>query len=106
MKTDKDCRVADEVDKTMQAFDDDAPIASNPFLASRIRFLHSSRSRDKGRVLLIRLSLNQVLMIVVLLMNLITAAYWIDRHTEQKLQERLVSELKNDFQIDQSQNSY
>jgi hypothetical protein len=106
MKTEMKNGIADEVDKTLQAFDDDVVLAANPFLASRIKALRSDRLQPRTRIFSLKLGLNQALMVFILLMNLITVVYWFERNSKHDLQERLVAELKNDFQVDQSQNSY
>lgn len=99
-------RVADEAEKTLHAFDDDRPLQENPFLASRIQAAMSSRMLRRNEWLPMRVNLKYAVMGLILLINLITAVHYFESNSTTTLQERLVSDLEQDFQIDQPQNVF
>jgi cytochrome c-type biogenesis protein CcmH/NrfG len=99
-------KIREEVEKTLRAFDDERILEPNPFLYARIKAEQESRSRRSSNGIPARISLNFVVVMIVFLVNLFTALYYFEGKKEQDLQEKLVSELKEDLQIDQSQNLF
>jgi len=106
MSTEHERHITDEVDKTLQSFDNDVTLAENPFLASRIKAERTSRLLKRNEGFLLRINLKVVVMALILLMNLITVVHYVDWNSAQHLHEKLVSELEHDFQIEQSQNAF
>jgi hypothetical protein len=106
MRTAKQDQIADEVEKTLQSFDHDIVLEANPFLASRIKAERESRLHECRRGFALRIGLNQAIMLFVLLVNLITVAYWYGWNSKHALQEQVVSALTSDFQVDQSQDLF
>ena len=99
----KDNRILEEVEKTLQSFDSDITLEENPFLITRLtagkaHLLRKRTNRSRARTVL-----SYAGILVLLFVNLITAVYYSQRNSESRLREQLVSELKEDFQIDQSQ---
>jgi hypothetical protein len=99
-------QILEEVKKTLQSFDNDILLEENPFLLTRINAERENRLRKPKKRLIPVLSFTKVIMILILLINLITVVYYYSWNSNQALQQKLVSQLKKDFQIDQSQNNF
>jgi len=99
-------QILDEVEKTLQSLDNDIILEENPFLLTRIMTERENRLHKPKKGFVFRISLSQVLMLLILLINIITLVYNYNRDTKQNLQESLVLELKEDFQIDQTEYNF
>ena len=106
MSTEKERQIADEVEKTLRSFDNDVILEENSFLATRIKAEMNSRLLKRNEGFPVRVNLKYVIMALVLLINLITVVHYVDWNTTHNLHEKLVSELKEDFQIDQYHNGF
>ena len=102
----KKLQISEEVERTLQAFDNDILPEENPFLLTRLKAERENRLRKRERRIALKLNLNKVLLILILLINLATLVYFFEWNAKYTLQTRLVSELKKDLQIDQSQNNF
>jgi hypothetical protein len=99
-------QILDEVEKTLQSFDNDIILEANPFLLTRIKTERENSLNKRKKGFGLRISLSQVLMILILLINIITLVYNYNRDTKQNLEKSLVLELKEDFQIDQTEYNF
>ncbi len=99
----KEKRILDEVDKTLQAFDNDITLEENPFLMTRIAAARADRLHKRTFRSSARIVLSYAAVLLLLFVNLITAVYYSQRESEYRLHEQLVSQLKEDFKISQSQ---
>jgi hypothetical protein len=103
---DKEKKISEEVEKTLCAFDNDNILEANPFLITRINAEIAERMKQRKKVFSFNIGMSQALMILVFLINLITLVYFYDKSEKQNLQEKLVTQLKEEFQFDQSQNTF
>jgi hypothetical protein len=99
-------RALDEVEKTLQSFDDDPVLEANPFLTTRIQAEMNRRRQMRPAGFRLHVSLSQALVLCVLLINIITVAHYLSWSKNQMLHDRLVSALKEDAQIVQSQDPF
>jgi hypothetical protein len=99
-------QILEEVEKTLKSFDNDILLVENPFLLTRINAERKNRLLKPKKKLFSILSFTKVLIILVFLINLITVIYYYEWNSKQVIHQKLVSELKEDFQIDQSQNNF
>ena len=99
-------QILDEVEKTLQSFDNDIILEANPFLLTRIKTERENSLNKRKKGFGLRISLSQVLMMLILLINIITLVYNYNRDTKQNLEKSLVLELKEDFQIDQTEYNF
>ena len=99
-------RIIEDVEKTLHSFDNDIPLEENPFLLTRIKTERENRLHESKKRLTLSISFTKVIMILILLINFITVVYYYSWNTNQIMQQKLVSQLKKDFQIDQSQNNF
>ena len=99
-------QLLEEVDKTLQSFDNDIILKENPFLTTRIQVERDRRRQMRPKGLRLRVNLNQALMFCVLLINVITVVHYLDWSRNQNLHEKLVLSLKEDFQIVQVQDPF
>jgi hypothetical protein len=99
-------QLSEEVEKTLQSFDNDIILENNPFLLTRLKAEREKRLHERKKGFALRISLNRVLMLLILLINIITLVYNYDKNTKQNLQKTLVLELKEDFQIDQTEYNF
>lgn len=96
-------KIAEEVDKTLASFDVDLNQEINPFLITRIRAARSQRMSETKKGLSFAFGLNQILIVFILLINMVTVLYYVDQSAKYSQREELVAELKAEYQIDQSQ---
>jgi hypothetical protein len=99
-------RIAEEVDKTLRAFDHDDLLEENPFLVTRLKARVSSRSTKRHEGYFVRFNPKYVVVAFILVINLVTVVHYLDWNNTQHLHEKLVSQLQEDLQIDQSQNAF
>ena len=99
-------RALEEVDNTLQSFDNDVILEANPFLFTRIQAERDRRRQKQPTAGRLHLSLSQVLVFCLLLINLITVVHYLDWNKDQNLHDKLVLALKEDFQIVQSQDPF
>jgi hypothetical protein len=99
-------KILDEVEKTLHSFDKDIILEENPFLLTRIMAERENRLHKPKKRFTPAFSFTKVIMILILLINLITVVYYYSWNSNQILQQKLVSQLRKDFQIDQSQNNF
>ncbi len=92
--------ISEEVEKTLQAFDNDVVLEANPFLFTRIQ---AKRQSHRNHGFALKLNLKSIALALLVIMNLITAVYYYEWNAKKNLHERLVSNLKEDLKIDQSQ---
>ncbi len=98
--------ILNEVEKTLNSFDDDIVLKENPFLFTRIRSGMQDKSEKVKKESLFHLGLNKAILILVLLVNIITLVYYYNEGSKSNLQEQMAAQLENDFKIEQSQNIY
>jgi hypothetical protein len=99
-------QILNEVEKTLHTFDRDPILDTNPFLLTRIKVEMERRLQKRSARFARRINVKYVVIVVIVLINLVTVVHYFDSHSKYNLQEKLVSELKEDFQIDQPQNSF
>lgn len=99
-------KALEEVEKTLQAFDNDTPLEGNPFLLTRIQQLREKRRRTLPAGFRPHISFNQALLICLLVINIVTVMHYLDWNKNHNVQNKLVLALKQDFQIDQSQDPF
>jgi len=98
--------ILNEVEKTLNSFDDDVMLQENPFLFTRIHAKLGSGNKSLKKTSLLHLSLNKALLVLVLLINLVTLVYYYGKSSNSNLQEKMAAQLEADFKIEQSQNIY
>lgn len=106
MSTTEDRRIEEEVDRTLRAFDDDLPLQGNPFLAGRIKAAMEGWRSTQTWGIGAGARLKYLLLLLILVTNVITAVYFVERSGTDSMHQRLVSVLREDFQIDQSLDSF
>ncbi|HPG83881.1 MAG TPA: hypothetical protein PKY55_11430 [bacterium] len=96
-------RIAEEVEKTLQAFDNDPPLEPNPFLLTRIRAGMEISSKKTAKGFAVRIGLGQVIIVFIILLNLVTLSYTIKTNADKTLQKELIQQFETDLQFDRSQ---
>ncbi len=97
-------KIEEEVEKTLAAFDNDPVLQENPFLMTRIKQMGDSKKYSPSKEFSLKLRLNWVISILVILLNIATIFYYLKADSRANLESRLVKDLKQEFQIEQSQN--
>jgi hypothetical protein len=103
---DKEKEILNEVEKTLNAFDYDVNLEENPFLLTRIQARMVNKKKKRSFVPLYNLGFNRVLLLLILIINLVTLAYYYDKSRERNVEEQFESALMADFTINQSQNIF
>jgi hypothetical protein len=96
-----DQRILEEVDKTLESIGNDGILETNPFLLTRIQAEREARVRKHRFRLALRMNLGYIAIFVILLMNLITVVYY-TQYPSDDVREQLISDLREDLEIDQS----
>jgi hypothetical protein len=98
--------IDEEIEKTLNAYDNDIPLHGNEFLFTRIEATRNSRAGAyrTGRYVGARVRL--AASILLLVVNIVTTVYYYHWTDKKTVHELLVSDLKAELQIDDSQRSY
>jgi hypothetical protein len=99
-------KIIDEVEKTLDSYDEDPIFDANPFLLTRIKAARENRIHKVEKEFIPKINFNQILLILILLVNFITLFYNYSLSNKEDIKRKLVLELKEEFQIDQSQNNF
>ncbi len=101
---DKEQHIAEEVEKTLRAFDNDPILADNPFLWTRgTAERHRLYALKKGVPARYGMSMAMLLMLMI---NLFTLAYYYSWSEKEHMNARLVSALKAEYQVEQTENTF
>lgn len=93
--------IEEEIEKTLSAYDKDPILEGNPYLLTRIQEKRKNVSTGRERIVL---RANLVLIILVLLINAATLFFYLNKGNQKDAQQQLLNNLKEEFQIEQSQN--
>ncbi|MCX6136586.1 MAG: hypothetical protein NTV54_03710 [Ignavibacteriales bacterium] len=95
-------RIQDEIEKTLQAFDDMPKLAVNPFLFTRIQVALASQLHGRNRQLLTTIRLKPIALALIILLNIITAVHVFEAGSSGDSREQLISTLSKDFNSSQN----
>ncbi len=95
----KSDQIRDEVEKTMQSFDHDAPLEPNPFLFTRIQAELTAYTSGVAKTAFWHVRLRHVVIMGIVLINLITVIHFADWNSEVRKDKALISELETEFSI-------
>ncbi len=98
-------RIHEEAEKTLDSLDADGVLEENPYLITRILAERESRLRGTKFRLASGAALRYAAFALLLLANLATV-FFIARSTRTDAGDQLVTALKQDLQIDQSQENF
>jgi hypothetical protein len=99
-------RIAEEVERTLQAFDADRPLQVNPFLTTRIDAELQRRGRIRRIAVVSFFQLKYIVVLILFAVNVVTIVHYSQRSTEQDVAAALMSQLEVAFDIDQDQNNF
>ncbi len=102
MNMKKEYQIAEEVEKTLLSFDNDFILEENPFLLTRIEEERKKLSNGRKKGLQAILGLNQALLFAIIIINLVTMVYYFEWNAKHNTREKLVREMKADFQFEHS----
>lgn len=102
MSPEKNKQIADEVEKTLHAFDHDPVIQGNPFLFTRIQAAREERFRQTNKGFIFGMRPGRIAMAALFVLNIVTLTYFYQLNTREVLHENVISALQEDFQIDLS----
>jgi hypothetical protein len=98
--------ILNEIEKTLNSYDNDIPLQENPFLSTRIFAKLNSRNSSLKKTHILHLSINKALLVLALLINLVTFVFYYQKGSGANLQEKMIVQLEQDFKIEESQNIY
>ena len=93
-------QILQEVEKTLLSYEQDPVFEANPFLMTRIKAGIDDKPVKKRKLL--EVSTPRAVIIFLLLINLLTVVFYYRNSQKYELREKLVRELRNDYQLDQS----
>lgn len=103
MKNDK--KILDEVEKTLNSFDDIPKLEGNPYLITRIKSAIETDQVSTKRKLVF--SLKPVMIGLILLINILTGVFFLNADkTSYTSYDTAIQSLKYDYKITQTFNEY
>ncbi len=96
----------EEVEKTLEAYDNDTVLEANPFLYTRLKAAMEGKEPARKRSLPFSVVINPALIILLLLINVLTIFYVYTKEADASLRARLVTEMKSEFQIEQTETNF
>ncbi len=97
-------RIEEEIEKTLAAYDNDVILEGNPFLMTRINEIRNKKSNIAAHKLSIKLLANLAVYFFLLLLNIATLVIYLKTDHQKHIRKQLLDDLKQEFQIEQSQN--
>lgn len=101
IKMKKEDKILEEVEKTLNSFDNDIILQPNPYLLTRIKAKRAENLRKQKTRYEFKIGFRQILIFLLIIGNFLTLVYFYETSTKQNLLENLVIELRSDFQTDQ-----
>jgi hypothetical protein len=96
-------RIADEVEKTLQAYSHDPVLEPNPFLLSRIQSALAENSSAEARGAAARILAGVSFMVVIILLNLMTLSHSLTARHQESLRQQLIQQLETELHFDQTE---
>lgn len=97
----KENHILDQVEKTLQAFDQMPTLEPNPYLFTRLQAILASRKSPGILLFLKNINLKPLALSIIMVINILTAAYVI-AEKENSLKDQLVSSLIQDYNSTQN----
>lgn len=97
-------RILDETERTLDAWDAEAPLPPDPYLAKRVLALQHDRTASRWHAWRPFLQLRFAAILTLMVLNMITILY-LELASRTDPSEDLVSVLREDFQIESSQDT-
>lgn len=101
-----DLRIMEEVEKTLNVYDEDTTLEPNPFLLTRLNAAKKNNEAGKKRIVRFGAALNPLLIFILLLINLVTVYYVFSKDKNVAREAQLVIEMKSEFQIEQTEMNF
>jgi len=95
--TEKEKYIANEVNKTLKALDDQPNLKPNLFLFTRIQANISSELVSKKRI-----SLRPIALCLIIILNIITAIYFFNSGSRDYTKSQIISSLSKDYNTEQN----
>ncbi len=95
-------RILEETERTLRSWDEEAGLPADPYLAARIEAMHAERAASRWNVWRPLLQLRFAAILALMVLNMITILY-LELSARPDPAEHLVSVLRDDFQIESSQ---
>jgi hypothetical protein len=94
-------RIHDEVNKTLQALDDLPRLEANPYLYTRIKAALVESAPSRSGVLRKTINVRSLAFSLLVVLNLITAVYFFSMPRRDALKEELIYNLSDDYKFEQ-----
>jgi hypothetical protein len=95
-------RIAEEVEKTLQAYDNDPLLQPSPYLLTRIKAGMKKGRRNNAEAQEGRIRPALVMILFIILLNIITLSYSLQMNAHETLQQALIQQLETEMQFDRS----
>lgn len=99
-------RIADEVEKTLQAYDHDPVLEANPFLLTRIRSDMAQTARAQPWASATAVRTGVIFMAFIIVLNLVTLSHSLTVRFEKTVQQQLIQQLQTELHFDQAETLY
>jgi hypothetical protein len=106
VKMEREKIILNEIEKTLNSYDNDILLKENPYLSTRIFARLKTGNGRLKKTVHVRLSLNKAILVLALLINLVTIVLYYQKGSGSNLQEKMAVQLEEDFKIEESQNIY
>ena len=96
-------RILDEVEKTLNALDNVSKLDENPFLYTRLKLLIEKEHSESFNPKMKDFILKPAVLVIILIINIITALFFLQVTGSKQSTATLSEQLKNDYQVNQIQ---
>jgi hypothetical protein len=94
-------RIHDEVEKTIQAFDTMPRLLPNPFFSTKVQARWSAEGKQQRR-LIPTIRIKSLALTLIVILNLVTALYFFHTKKNISTKEQLVTSLSGDYTTPQA----
>ena len=96
-------RIADEVEKTLWAFDHDPVLEPNPYLLTRIQSALRENPWPQARRMGARIRPGVAFMVLLIVLNLVTLSRSLTIRLHETLQQQLIRQLQTELHIEKAE---
>jgi hypothetical protein len=97
-------RLREEAERTLRSWDSETPLSPDPYLAPRVVAMHQQRTPNGWRAYRPFLQVRYAAILTLMVLNLVTILY-LELSSRVTPREDLVSVLRDDMQIEPSQDT-
>ncbi len=99
---DREKKILEQVEKTLQALDDLPRLQANPFLYTRVQAAMTAETKSWPSRLSGRLHLKAIVFSLLIIFNLVTTIYFYQGYRRNESKQQLISALSSEYETAQN----